>query len=89
MDISDVLNIVYYMFNALKNFLTFIIEQTILKNRPQLAESYSSALTILITLTALYLILVFISAAKKAIGIIILIGWALIILSMALKLIGL
>lgn len=89
MDISDVLNIVYYAFNTLKNFLTFVIEQTILKDRPYLAESYSSALTILITLTALYIILVFVSAAKKAIGIIILIGWILILSSIAFRLMGL
>lgn len=89
MNISDLLNIVYYVFNTLKNFLTFIIEHTILKDRPYLAESYSSALTILIALTALYLILVFVSAARKAIGVLIFIGWVLVISSMAFKLMGL
>ncbi|MEM4599345.1 MAG: hypothetical protein QXI29_01915 [Candidatus Methanomethylicaceae archaeon] len=73
----------------MKNFFTFVIEQTILKDRPYLAESYSSALTILITLTTLYVLLVFVSAVKKAIGIIILIGWVLFTLSIVFKLIGL
>ncbi|MCS7098328.1 MAG: hypothetical protein NZ922_05070 [Candidatus Methanomethyliaceae archaeon] len=89
MEISDIINLVYHFFNTIRNFLSLIIEQTILRGRPDLAQQYSSALTIMITLTTLYLILVFISAARKAIGILIAIGWMLIIISITLKLFGL
>lgn len=89
MEISDILNLIYSFFNAIRNFLSLIIEQTLLKGRPDLSQQYSSALTIMITLTTLYLILVFISAARKAIGVLIAIGWGLIIVSLTLRLLGL
>ncbi|MCC6013777.1 MAG: hypothetical protein LM593_05370 [Candidatus Verstraetearchaeota archaeon] len=88
MEISQLFNVVYYLFNLVKSFIQYIIEQTILKGRPELANSFSSAITIMVTLTAIYVLIVFISATRKAIGIIIAIGWILLIISIILAIIG-
>jgi hypothetical protein len=84
MELSAVFNIVYYFFDLIRSFINFIVENTILRGRPDLANSFSSAITLFITVTAIYILLVFVTAAKKAIGIVLLIGWALLILSLIL-----
>ncbi|MCQ5337429.1 MAG: hypothetical protein NO475_04465 [Candidatus Methanomethylicia archaeon] len=88
MEISQLFNVVYYLFNLVKSFIQYIVEQTILKGRPELANSFSSAITIMATLTTIYVLIIFISATRKAIGIIIAIGWILLIISMLLAIIG-
>jgi hypothetical protein len=50
-----------------------------------MAKEYGSALTLLISLTAIYILLVFISAFKKILGIIIAIGWLALIAALALR----
>lgn len=89
MDLSAALNVVYFFYDLLRSFISFIVEQTILKGRPQLAESFSSAITVLITITAIYILLVFVTVAKKILGIILVLGWILLIISLALATIGL
>ncbi|MEM3365682.1 MAG: hypothetical protein QXM93_04615 [Candidatus Methanomethyliaceae archaeon] len=84
MELSGVFNVVYFFFDLLRSFISFIVENTILRGRPDLANSFSSAITLLITVTAVYILLVFVTAAKKAIGIVLLIGWGLLILSLIL-----
>ncbi len=88
MELSQLFNVIYYLFDLVRSFIQYIIEQTILKGRPDLANSFSSAITIMITLTTVYILLVFITATRKAIGIIITIGWILLIISMLLAIIG-
>lgn len=84
MELSSALNVVYFFFDLLRSFISFIVENTILRGRPDLANSFSSAITVLITVTAIYILLVFVTAAKKAIGIVLMIGWGLLILSLIL-----
>ncbi|MGQ9758963.1 MAG: hypothetical protein ACUVQ5_00090 [Candidatus Methanomethylicaceae archaeon] len=88
MELSAVLNVVYFFFDLIKSFISFIVEQTILRGRPDLANSFSSAITVLITITAVYILLVFVTAAKKILGIILILGWALLIISLALAAFG-
>ncbi|MGC8936446.1 MAG: hypothetical protein ACP5KV_03670 [Candidatus Methanomethylicaceae archaeon] len=84
MELSSALNVIYFFFDLLRSFISFIVENTILRGRPDLANSFSSAITVLITVTAIYILLVFVTAAKKAIGIVLLLGWGLLILSLIL-----
>ncbi len=73
------------LFNYAKNAIKVILDETLLKNSPQKAALYSDAITLLITLTALYLILEFVTAAKKVVRVILALGWLLLILSLVIR----
>lgn len=73
------------LYSWLVNLITGILEQTILKDNPDLARDYGSAITLLISLTAVYLIAVLISAFRKILGVLIAIGWVVLILAIILR----
>jgi len=82
---SDIVNMIVQgilaVYNWLVEFLRNLFLLTVFRDRPDLADKFSSALTILISLTAIYLLLVFVSAIKRIIGILLLIGWVLLIIA--------
>ncbi len=81
----DIGGTIAYAINILQNIIKTLLEETLFKQQPELAEQYSGAFSILILLTALYLLLVFASSLKKVIGYILLFGWGLLILSLILS----
>lgn len=82
---SDVVNMIVQgvlaVYNWLVELLKSLFASTIFKERPDLADKFSSAFTLLIGLTAIYLLLVFVSAIKKIIGYLLLIGWVVLIIA--------
>lgn len=76
------------IYDWLVNVITTILQQTILKDNPDIAREYGSALTLLISLTAIYLLLVLVSTFKKILGVIIAIGWLVIIIAIVLRLVS-
>lgn len=79
------LNFFATIFRAIKDSLQNLLRETIFKSRPDLASFYSDGISLLISLTALFLILEFLSSAKKAIGIVLVAGWALLILAILIS----
>jgi ABC-type transport system involved in multi-copper enzyme maturation permease subunit len=73
------------LYSWLVSLITGILQQTILKDNPELAREYGSAITLLVSLTAVYLIAVLISAFRKILGILIAIGWVVLILAIILR----
>jgi hypothetical protein len=88
MEISQIINLFYLAFDGLKSIMRTIIDQTIFRYRPEVADSFSTTISLLITITAIYLILIFISSAKKVLGIILALGWGLLVVSIVLSAIG-
>ena len=76
------------IYNWLVNIITTILQQTIIKDNPDIAREYGSALTLLISLTAIYLLLVLVSAFRKILGVIIAIGWLAIIIAIVLRIVS-
>jgi len=74
-----------YAINALQNIIKTLLEETLFKQQPELAEQYSGAFSILILLTTLYLLLVFASSLRRVVGYILLFGWGLLVLSLILS----
>lgn len=87
MDAAEILNLFYLAFDGLKSIISTLLFQTLLKNRPDIADSFATTISLLITLTAIYIILVFISSAKKVVGIILALGWVFLLLSIGVALI--
>jgi len=80
-NIDDIINFFYLFYRAIRRLIQYIFEATIVKADPSLAAKYADATTILITITALLLVLEIFSAAKKILRILVVIGWVLLILS--------
>jgi hypothetical protein len=76
------------IYNWLVNIITTILQQTIIKDNPDIAREYGSALALLISVTAIYLLLVLVSAFKKILGVIIAIGWLAIIIAIMLRIVS-
>jgi hypothetical protein len=85
LEISDLLNFVYLIFNALRKGIQLILEKTIIKASPFLAEKYADAISILITITAVWLMLEFSSGLKKVVRFVVVLGWILLGVSIIIE----
>ncbi len=77
-----------WLINILQNLIKILLDETIFKAQPELSTQFSGAISTLVLLTAVYLILALASSLRKVIGYIILIGWALLIIAIALTVMG-
>ncbi len=84
MDFGWIINLFGLAFEYVKGFIETLLNMTIFKVRPELVDNFSSTITLLVTFTAIYIILVFVTSAKKILGILLLLGWVLLIISMFL-----
>ncbi len=80
----NIIGIILHILNFLQNLILKFLEETILVSNPELATQFSSAISTLILMTALYLLLSFVDALRKVIGYLILLGWGLLGLAMLL-----
>lgn len=83
--LSMIADAIISAYNWLTNFLTQILQQTILKDNPSIAQDYGSAIAMLVSLTAIYILLVLVSAFKKILGIILALGWVLLIVALIMR----
>lgn len=82
MRIEDVVNFIYTLYGALRSALEYMLKATVYQARPDLAVKFADATTWLVSITAIWLILEFSTGLKKMVRIVVIIGWALLILSM-------
>jgi len=85
MQIQDLFNFVYLIFNALRDGIRLILEATIIKASPLLAEKYADAISILVTITAVWLMLEFSTGLKKVVRALVILGWVLLAVSIGLE----
>lgn len=81
---DQVVSAVLQIYNWLTGFLSTILQQTIFRARPDLADQFASAFSLMISLTAIYVLLLLVSAFKKILVIVLAIGWAALIVAAAL-----
>jgi hypothetical protein len=84
--IEDVFNVLYSLYQLARGAIQFILENTIARANPTIADKFADATTMLITITAIWIIFEFVAAAKKVVKIIVVLGWILLIASMAISL---
>ncbi len=82
MEFGWIINLIGVAFNGLRWAIESLLNMTIFKVNPELSEGFASTIALLVSLTAAYILLVVVSAGKKILGIIILLGWTLLIVSM-------
>lgn len=72
-------------YDLLRSFIGNILANTLFKAAPQTADIYSDALSLLISLTALYLLLEFVTIGKRIIKTILILGWVLLLIAIGLS----
>ncbi len=82
---EQAMNFVYTIYNGLTKALSFLLEQSVFKEYPELAEFYGQIASFLIAITSVYLILLLVTAAKKIVGLLLIIGWALFIVTLVVR----
>jgi len=70
-------NFLYIIYDYIRRAIVFLLEKTLFKGNPKLADFYGDVASFLASLTAVYLLLLLVSSAKKIIGVVLLLGWAL------------
>jgi len=83
--IEQIANFLYSIYNSLTEGLSFLLEQSIFKEYPKVAEFYGQVASFLISITSLYLILLLVTAAKKVIGVVLILGWILFIVTIVIR----
>jgi uncharacterized membrane protein len=85
-DWSVVGGLIAKAFRALEDVISKLLADTLFKAKPELAARFGGPVSLLTSLTALYVILTFMSAARKAVGIILTVGWVVLMAAIALSL---
>lgn len=85
-DWSVVGELIAKAFRALEDVISKLLADTLFKAKPELAARFGGPVSLLVSLTALYVILTFMSAARKAVGIILTVGWVVLMAAIALSL---
>jgi len=78
-------NFLYVLYDYVRKAIVFLLEKTIFKENPKLADFYGDVASFLASLTAVYLLLLLVSSAKKIIGLLLLLGWALFIVAILVR----
>lgn len=84
--VEDIVNFFYLLYESVRGAIQSILENTIVRADPTLALKFADAMTMLVTITAVLLVFEFVTAAKKIIRIIVVLGWILLIASMVIAL---
>ncbi len=69
-------------YDALRSAVGILLKGTVFKANPQPATRYAEGVSILVALTAVYMILEFVSSAKAIVRTVLVLGWVLLIVAM-------
>jgi len=83
--IDSIANFLFTMYEYLKKGIMFILEQTVFKANPQLADYYAAAAAFLASLTAIFIMLEVLSVPKNLVKILLILGWILFLSSIAMR----
>ena len=78
-------NFLYLIYDYIKKAVIFLLEKTIFQGNPKLASFYGEVATFLASLTAIYLLLLLITSARKIIGVVLLLGWIFFIVAIVVR----
>jgi len=83
---EDLINFIYMVYRLIRDTIQWLLKNTVIRANPSLAGQLADVITLLSTLTAILLILEFVNGAKKALAIIVVLGWTLLIVNIVITL---
>lgn len=78
---AELINIFYFVYDIIKHVIEEFLKATLYNANPELAKSYADAISMLIPITALWILLELVENVKKIVRIIVILGWVLLMLS--------
>lgn len=83
--IEALMNFLYTIYYYIREAVKVVLEYTIFQSSPEIAATYSDICTLLITLTAVYILLEFVSTAKRILRVILILAWAMFIVTLFIE----
>lgn len=84
-EIAFLINIFYLIYDLVRQGIEYILSLTLYEARPEYAEKYADAISMLVPATAIWLILEFTEGLKKVVKYVVVLGWALVALSIIIS----
>ncbi len=84
-NIDNIANFIFTIYDYLKKAVASLLEQTIFRADPEIADYYGQVTTLLASLTAIFIILQAVEASRKIVRFLLIFGWLLLIGSVVLK----
>jgi len=84
-NIDSIANFIFTIYDLIKKGVASLLEQTIFRADPELADYYGQVATLLASLTAIFIILQAVDASKKIVKFLLIFGWLLLVGSVVLK----
>jgi len=78
-------NFLYVIYDYIRKAIVFLLENTIFKGNPKLADFYGDVASFLASLTAVYLLLLLVASARKIIGALLILGWVLFFIAIVVR----
>ncbi len=82
---AKVTNFLYSAYAYLRNLVVYMLEQTVFNGQPELASFYGGAATFLASITALYILISFVTMARRVVMVVLIIGWVLFVVSIVVR----
>ena len=80
-EIALLVNIFYFIYTLIRNVIEYLLSTTLYQANPTYAERYADAISMLIPITVIWVVLEFAEGFKKFVRFIVIIGWALVLIS--------
>ncbi len=84
-EIALLVNVFYVLYDLIRQGIQYLLEITLYEARPDYAEKYADAISVLIPVTAVWLVLEFTHGLKKFVKFIVYIGWLLVLVSIIIS----
>ena len=72
------------LYNWLTTLIRTLLESTVFKERPDLASEFANSISILASVTAIYMILELFEGLKKLLRLILILGWGLLLIALVM-----
>ncbi|MEA1924841.1 MAG: hypothetical protein U9M95_03135 [Candidatus Altiarchaeota archaeon] len=86
-EIAFMVNVFYFVYDLIRQGIEYLLGITLYQANSVYAAKYADAISMLIPVTALWLILEFVEGFRRFLKFIVLIGWVLVLVSIGITLI--
>lgn len=84
-EVGEAMNFVVYLYTTIKNLILLLLKKTLFQAHSAVIDEYGNVITLLTSVTAGYVVLTTINIGKRLMGWLLLLGWLLIGISLAIR----
>lgn len=84
-EVGEAMNFLVYLYTTVKDLLLLLLKKTLFQANPAIIDEYGNVITLLVSVTAGYVVLTSINIGKRLIGWLLLLGWLLLGISLVIR----